>query len=387
MEHKHYFWLFTLCIFISGLASAKEQIQFAGFAFLGSDKHIGANYPYSLKASKLTNGKGQSRLDAELIKKLSLTETSFNIDTTTLADRRSGESLVLALALDRETIFFEKACGDYKLVIELSAQALIVDFENLSIVGAYPLVIQYIDAPEQQPTPDYIGQLVQQLYMGDLGINVVDEFIKIIAQIDVSKKYNHTIQVSQVVIGDEATPYLPDIFSGSNHDNFESFIAQNFSAALSRNQAISVLPFTKGYAIGNKMAARFANGDVYSLSIPESDYSVKITIPEFRKVLYDQRKTGSSWVYGSYAEVEVFEALSGRIYFNELIKNGETKLIPICQQSLSEWPAFQESMLVLFSEFTEQINVRNSSWAKIHSNKNSIKKQLKALDKVVSTCR
>ncbi len=366
---------------------AQETVQFAGFAFLGDSANVEKNYPYSSKISNLPKGNEQSLLEAALLSKLKSAEARFEINSTSLADLKSGDTLSLAFALDRETIFQEKVGTKNKLVIELSAQALLVDFENLSIIGSYPMVVQYIDVPEQEPTDEYIAESVQSLYLGDLGVNIFDEFTRVVGNIEVKRKHRNRIQVTDVVIKDEVLPYLPEKFHGSNLDNFKSYVAQSFSSALSENQRVSVLPYTKGAAIGNKMAARFSNGEVYNLSIPETDYSIELTIAGFKKVPFDERGSISSWVYGAYVDLKVFEELLSRIYFEQQVKNGATRVVTNGQENIDDWPPYQETMLVLFDELTKQISIQDKGWSKRHMGDKGLVKELKTLEGVISRCR
>jgi len=379
--------IFFLALLFPVLAFCAEDVQFAGFAFLGDSSDIEKNYPYSFEVSRLKNDNGQLLLDAALLDKLKETKLQFTLNSSGLANLKNGDSLALVLAMDRETISHEAICGDNKLVIELSAQILVVDFEGLSIVGSYPLVIQYIDAPPAPPDNAYIGGLVKELYLGDLGINMVDEFAKAISAADVKRKYKNRIQVTGVKISEDAIPFLPKRFSGDNLPNFYAYVAQSFGSSLSKNQNVSVLPYTKGSAIGGKMAARFSNGDVYNLAIPEADYSIEISIPTFKKVLFDKNASGSSWVYGVYSGVRVFEDLSGKEFFNGTIKNGSTKLVPSCQVDSDDWPAYQETMLVLFDQFSRQISSQDKGWSKTHIVEKPAIKELDSLHGVIEKCK
>jgi hypothetical protein len=386
-----------LLLFLPCSVLAEETLQFAGFAFLGESADDEKNYPHSLKISNPYQGNEGTPLDAALRfpldaalrNKLKAEELRFGINTSDSADLKSGNTLSLAFALDRETVFHERVCDGNKLVIELSAQALLVDFENLepSIIGSYPMIVQYIDRPKNPPTDEYIRGLIKKLYLGGLSVNIFDEFIRVVSTVEIKRKYGLRIKVTDVEVKEEALPYLPEQFSGPNLDNFRIYVAQSFSSALSTNQRVSVLPYTEGGAIANKMAARFSNGDVYNLLIPKTDFSIKLTVSGFKKVLFDKNAIGESWVYGVYVEPKVFEKLSGDVLFEHPVKNGATKKVLSCQTDIDDWPAYQETMLVLYDEFTKQISAQEKDWSKTHMGDKAMVKELKELEGAISKCR
>jgi hypothetical protein len=226
----------------------------------------------------------------------------------------------------------------------------------MKVIGCYPVAIQLIDVSSTYPSPKLIKQRIRELFVGKkYGVNIFDEFNKRLTDIEIKPKFKNSIQITEVVVEQKALEFLPDMYR-SDLRNFKVFLAKNFSKYLSNNQQVSVLPYTKGYAIGNKMAARFSNGEVYMLEIPQAEYEANLTLRGFKKVMYDQKKSASSWVYGVYVKLKIHQPLLGKSYIDEKFKNGATKIVPTAQENIEDWPAFQESLFVLFDSMTKQFS-------------------------------
>ncbi|MCK5680033.1 hypothetical protein KAI46_04395, partial [bacterium] len=193
-------------------------------------------------------------------------------------------------------------------------------------------------------------------------INLFDECAQLLKNITLQKFYGGSIKVTDVVIEDKALPFLPERFSCDT--NFENFVAQGFGKFLSKNQSVSILPYTKGYTIGNKMALRFSNAEVFQLQIPEPQFAVKLTIRGFKKVLTDKKAAGSCWVYGSFTRISITQPLLDKTYMDEKVKNGVAKIIPAMQKTVDDWPVFQESLMVLFDKTTKSFS-KESKYKKV----------------------
>uniref|UniRef100_UPI00203FDB28 hypothetical protein n=1 Tax=Enterobacter hormaechei TaxID=158836 RepID=UPI00203FDB28 len=55
-------------------------------------------------------------------------------------------------------------------------------------------------------------------------------------------------------------------------------LAHELSKTLSSNTGVGLLPPASGQAIGGAMAARFADGKVYQMKIPEPDYVINLLV-------------------------------------------------------------------------------------------------------------
>ena len=376
-----------IALFLPFSASqASEEVFFAGVAYLGNSANVTSKFPYTVRLMPVNGSNERSPLEKAVAKKVSgVKPDHYTLNSKNLADIRQGESLSLALALDRETVSVEPVCGQYKVLVDIGAQALVFDFETMSIVGSYPITVQYIDVFDEKPTSDDIASLVHDLYLANLKVNILDEFVSLIKKVKVKRKYGNRIQVTKIGIGGKAQSDLPAKYK-DNPNALKVFLAQSLGKALASEHGISVLPYTKGRAIGNKMSTRFANGSVFNLSIPEPDYHINLKLRGFKKVLFDKKESGQSVVYGSYINLKVFEPLSGKTYINQRFKRGATKVVPHCQIKANDWPAYQASLLGLFSELSTQVTKQDRKWAKSHAGKAGATDSLEQLEKVIKRC-
>ncbi|HIE02976.1 MAG TPA: hypothetical protein EYP59_22295 [Thiotrichaceae bacterium] len=339
-------------------------IHLAGFAFMGDFSQIKKNFPFAYEISREKLPNGQNLLDKSLCDRLTkvlLKDAHFVEGKLALL---GDGSLTLACCLDNETITVEEYEKGYKIVIDLGAQLLLFDYASFKLVACYPFTIELIDFSEVKPSDKILKDHIRALLLTDkYKINLFDECAQLLKNVKLQKFYGGSIKVTDVVIEDKALSFLPKRFS-ENTSNFENFVAQGFGKFLSKNQSVSILPYTKGYAIGNKMALRFSNAEVFQLQIPEPQFAVKLTVRGFKKVMTDERAAGSCWVYGSYTRISISQPSLGKIYLDEKVKNGVAKIIPAMQKTVDDWPVFQESLMVLFDKITKSFT-KESKYKKV----------------------
>lgn len=384
-------FIFIMGLFLTSAVSAGQQkVYFAGFAFLSNSSDIDHEYHYSKVLSELEENE-QPIFDKALREKLeNVSNPNIEIITNKLGDHnKSADALSLALVLDWEDVCVEQLAPElYKIVLNLHGQIMVFNFNEMKIIATYPFGVRVNDASKTFPDKNHIQQLFERLYTEHIdNINFLDEFVTRLKKIKIDEKFNQKLKVAEVVIGEKSIKYMPDTVK-KNQTAYKTFVAQQFSSFLSSNQNVAVLPYTKGYAIGNKMAGRFANGDVFQLEIPKEDVSIKIVVRGFKKVKMDENHTGSSWAYGSFIR---FKALYSPDFplIDAKFKNAAVKIIPSTQTQTtkeeirSNWSAFQECLLLLFKDLTLQISERSSSWISNHGKGENVKHQLKLLDKAL----
>ena len=164
-------------------------------------------------------------------------------------------------------------------------------------------------------------------------------------------------------------------------------MADQFSADLSVRNRVPVLPYMAGEAIGNAIALRFANGEAFNLVLPKPDYDVRLTLAGFKKIPYRHGSWGTSWLYGAFVHVVVVEPLSGHVYMNGMVKQAAIKIVPASQQTVSNWPAFSETLSNLLDQLSLAIAHPTHHWARVHMGRGRDFRQLSAVKKVVHLCR
>jgi hypothetical protein len=135
------------------------------------------------------------------------------------------------------------------------------------------------------------------------------------------------------------------------------------------------------------MAARFANGDVYNLKVPDPDYAITLDLLSLKKIKYDQESDGASWIYGAFIQLRAFEPLSNHVYMDAMIKQGDTKVVPASQTLVDDWAAFQVTIQGLMQGLTETLATPDPQWVHSHMGAADSYTQLEELKKVVESCK
>jgi hypothetical protein len=370
-------------LFAFATPAAATSVQFGGFTFLGSFDDAPRNYRWSFELSQEKDAAGVSELNKALSAHLSkVNNPGFSLDTA-LGDRAG---LAMAFALDRETVSVEKIGTSWKLMVTLSAQALFFDFKEKAVVASWPSVVRYTDVKASEPTDDDIRQIVRGLYLGELGVNIFDDFAQSLSTLTLNPEVTRRVQVKQVTIGADARPFLPPQFSG-NEENLKAMVAQEFSKALSVNQHIPVLPYTAGYAIQNSLALRFSDSSLLQLKIPEADYEIHLSLNNLKKIEFAKNAVGTSYVYGAYLGIKALEPVSNKIYLDATVKNGATKEVPASQTTVDDWPALQDALLILMTKFAQVLDAPTAEWAAKYAGDKDLVSNFRDLKKVLQSCR
>jgi len=385
---KNHEWLIVgIALFwLPCTTQASEIVHFAGFAYSGPYADISAAFPYTYSLNH-PGADGVDPLDHALLVQVQNHKfNGFNLDFVNLGNVQTNDALALEFALNRESVSVEQIGGIYKILIILDADALFFDMKQMQIVAAYPFGINYIDVSPTLPSKAYIQDLVNKLYLGNLKVNIIDQFSQTLESINLKQHYGNTIQVADVNISDKASAVLPDLLK-NNIEATKDLIARQFSSYLSKNGNIPVLPYTKDYAIGNKIATRFANGEVFNLKVPTPDYTISLDIRGFKKIIYDQEVGGASWVYGAFMHLKIMEPLSNHTYLDLNIKNGAVKIVPSSQTYVDDWPAYQDTLLDMMNQLTKQLMNPDESWVKSHTGDADNLTAFQNAEKVIKSCQ
>jgi len=358
------------------------DVYYGGFSYLGASNLIEINYPYSSSLNTAENG--VSAFDAVLNDRVrSAKINNFNLQLGGLADIRD-DAMAMTLALESEMTSVEKIGDRYKLLILMSAQILLFDYKSMQVVATYPIDVQFNDSLDHMPTRDDILMRYRDIYFGGTKVNILSIFIDRIKKIDPVKKYANYLKVVNVRVKDNLMTKLGE---GVSEDQLIQLMGQNFTRFLSVNQSVSVLPFTKGHAIGNKLAGRYANGDVYMMEIPEPDYAIDIALVALKKKEFSKNSSGTAYIYATQANFKFYEPLGGEIFYQGKLFNGATKKVPASQAEIFDWPSYSETLTVLFSQLSQELGNPDRKWFKKHSSNAKNFKQFKSIKKVIEQCR
>jgi hypothetical protein len=269
----------------------------------------------------------------------------------------------------------------------LSAQALFFDFKEKVVVATFPVGLSYNHFYSHAPTRDELQALIQKVYLGEIPDgNFIDTILTTLRSFTLNTEVRRRIQVTEVTIADEARAMLPESMS-ANEASLRAAIGQEMGRWLYQNQRIPVLPYATGHAIGNRMAARFADGQSFNLTIPEPDYVIRLRLTELKKKEFATAAAGTSFVYGAFLNVKVLEPLSNKTYFDATLKNGVTKLVTKDQENVDHWPTYQEALLSLMDKFTLALSHPTTEWAERHTGNKAVVADLKNLQQVLQSCK
>jgi hypothetical protein len=371
-KYSHYsvclfFFLQSCSSTVVSAADYRPDVFYSGIAYLGNFDQIKQNYPYALAINKSDNSVGLlDKQFSQLIQQSS--PQNFNLHFG-LADLKKGQSIAMALAFERESVSTEVIGDNRKIIVEAAAQVFFFDFASMTLIANVPLsiaknhvVAKTVDYQAQLPT------LFTELYLGvDNGTGLLSMALDIVesARIDLSKSLR--FQLTEVSSSEDVQSFLPPDIAAVR---FNQFIGQYFSARLAHQFTISVLPFTKGYAIGNQMAGRFANGSVFNLNLPDPDYVFALDLMNLKRAPYKD-----NLMYACRLSLSLSQKFSGKTYFNDVFQYAVPKLVSANMTQIDDWAAFHDVIEVLIDELVVQLGAPDKKWFKTHAkDKNSYDK-------------
>jgi len=382
----------VLLLLCSASASAQAPLKlfYAGVAFVGDHAGDDRAFRFSRQLLKeMAPGQDRPQLEAELHRRVAnLKNPSFElVADTRMGDYKTDDSIAVAFAVEWENVSIERAGDVTKLVLDLHAQVLLFDFakDNSRIVAVYPVAVQLRDAVRGEVTDAHILARVRKFYYDAGPTNIFDQFAARLAAITVKRTYPHRIQVKTVVVEDAARGTLAE--GRADPVAFGQFAGQSFSRFLSQNMRVSVLPHVKDAAIGGKMAARFANGDVFNLAIPEADYVITLRVQGFKKALLGENHAEKAWGYGSFAAVTIEQPELSKRYLDNAFKFAAVKKVPASATQVDDWSAYQESLFSLFDQLTRQFSAPSSEWMKRWAGGDAVAGQFSEAAKIIEKCR
>lgn len=395
----------AIVLHLAAPAWAETSVMYSGLAFRGNASEVKERYPYALALAN-EDGKDGQRLSLfrtlllETAKKSS--PPNYTIKFEGGQDLDKGQGLVLALALDRESISIEKFPTEYKVLVDINAQLTIFNYEkeSRSVAATFPIVASGITTSEGEPSPETISELVRRVIVGPPLINgttIISEFKEALDSYPVKRHYKLRVGVTEVGIEPGAESSLPT-WAKEAPNTLKLSLAQMFSRYLSRNQKLSVVPYgiiddatkerSKDGAIGGSMTVQFANGDIDNFQLPDPDFGVTLDLTGFKKVLYSETAAEQSWIYGAYVTVAGIMQSRGKVYMDVPFKQGLTRQIPTTQASIQDWPTYYEVLNELMNGLTAELTEKpNKKWIKSHTQDKRARKQMQAFAEKLEKCR
>lgn len=384
MNFFSYFALFMSVLPLEVIANSdSKEVFFAGFSFLGESEQITENFPFTHRINVSENGVYYlDRVSGEIIRRSNT--PNLNINSSGLADINNENHLTLTLSVSSETTSIEKIDNKYKLWVQVFTQLFLFDYSNMKIVGNSPIFVDYVAIFDSMPTEKDIESIFRQVIFHPENGEIFKQLKIKISELAHKEKLGNSIQVLNVEIEDAPLEMIPESYS---YGAVKNRLGELFTHFLSSNQGVNVLPYIKGHAVGNKLAGRYSDGKIFMLELPEPDFAFDIRVTHWLKQLYSESNAGSAWIYVARANFKFYEPLSQKVFFEEFLFNGATKIIPASQSIIDEWPSYVESTNVLFDKFTKQISNPSRDWLNTHARSTANFKQFNEMKKVIETCR
>ncbi|MGN6227033.1 MAG: hypothetical protein ACTHNM_06345 [Dyella sp.] len=368
-------------------AATPENIYFAGVAYSADAADVAKEFPH---LSKVLDSQVNASLSALVRERLQGQASAPKLIFDQLGSiKDASHSTALALAIDGEVTSIIKIGDLYKTRLEISAQLLFFDFKEKQVLGAFPIILDYIDTGAQPPDGAKLDALYRAMLLGSGGRgSLADEFVKTLAGATVPAPSSRHLRVTSVDFEPKAIAYLQQSAPNADVATVSRQVAREFGKYLSTNQNLAILPFASSQALGGSMAARFVEGDAYQLKIPEADYGITIKVSGFKKLEQGRTATSIGYIYGAFVDLAVTEPLSGRTYFAQQIRQGANQTVPVTQSSTEDWANAYDTLRLLFNNFTMAISDPRSGWVKTSMpDSSNAKNQMTSLQGLVQSCR
>lgn len=387
-------WLSGLLLLVitGPMAWAQQPVEvaLAGFAYAGAADTMEARFPWSQRYEAMQKASG-TPIGAGLFRALTATQPE-HLRIIAQIDELKGrdQAVAVALVIGSETVSHEQF-GDHlhKLMVLIRGQTMFFDFKSMNVVRAYPISFAYVDVLDHAPTPDEIMARVKLVYEGTVDKpGVLARFVNNVSQADIPAQVPRFLQVADVSIQPEAMSVLPaSIASDTNAAN--TWLADLVGEAISTRTGVPIVPYTKGYAIGNVMAMRVSDGTVYALQLPKPDYEINVALNGFRKVKFSEIVGGAtSLVYGAYASLGIVEPLGNKSYLNTELKNGETRVIPASQQAVDDFAHYYDAVNGLFVKLAQVLDGKgDGKWLKSAAAAKDIDQQIANIRELIQLCK
>lgn len=372
-----------------GLASAQPttEVALAGLAYAGDAASLGKRFKYSRDYEAALKAAG--RFPTRMLFDAAAQTPPDRLKLVPRIDELKGrdQAIAVALVIGSETISVEKLAGLHKLFVLIRAQVLFFDFKSMAVVRAYPISFAHIDVFDRPPLPAEIAERVRGVYEGAGGKpGIFARFGSTLAKATLPVQTSRTLGIAKVVIKPEAASSIPE-YLASTPTVAETWAADLVGEAVSTRAFVPVVPYAKGYAVGNVLSLSVSDGDVFNLKLPKPDYEISVEFTRLVKKKFGESAAGASWIYGLVSTLRIEEPVSGKVYINAELKNGETKLVPVTQTYVDDFPAYYDAINGLFVKLSETVAGGDTKWIKSAAAAPDIDKQIADTRELVKLCK
>lgn len=378
--------LVTILSFGEVLAQLPTEVALAGLAYAGSEGAVSTRFPYSQQYVKDLGEAGlpvQQRLRQALS-----TEAPQHLLIVDQIQELQGrdQALAVAMVLSSETVKVEQFGSLYKLMVLLRAQTMFFDFKSMNVVRSYPLSFAYVDLLDHDPSEAEKRERVKLVFEGaNDKPGLIARFVSSVAKASIPSHVPRYLQVTSAQIAPEVLESFPDFIKADP----QTWLADMAGEAISTRVEVPIVPFAKGYAIGNVMSMRVSDGRVWELRLPKPDYVVKVDLTGVKKIKFSEVEGGATtYVYGAYAQTQIEQPDLNKLYLNTKLKNGESRVIPASQKYVDDFPHFYDAINGLLTKLAVALSgTGDDSWIKSAAAAKDIGQQLNQTMELMKQCK
>ena len=366
-------------------ARAKIQVYDGGFSF-------GSILPNeTITNSLLKDNGGVSYINQLLVNKSkSLSNESFELKYDLLKDGiGEDDQNIMVLALDGEYIdnISIKSDNLTRTDIILNFQIIFFNAKTNSLVASIPLEISKNISSSSELSTEQIKQELKNIYENE----VARYYLELLSNFTLQSKYKNRIGVTEVIFEDNANDYFK-----KNMNKDDIFLKNRFAKSLSSfiafNNGVAIVPYGQDRTSSTIML-RFENSQ-RQINLPSPDYHIHLTIRGFKSVLFKESNIDEQWIYGSYTSIKILQPdypdEQKRIKMDEKFKNGLN--VELSKRSLDnkqsfEWIFYNDSLKVLFDNFSKQTVELDKKWVKSSNGNKKISKTFKEIKEIYDRCK
>lgn len=366
-------------------ARAKIQVYDGGFSF-------GSILPNeTITNSLLKDNGGVSYINQLLVNKSkSLSNESFELKYDLLKDGiGEDDQNIMVLALDGEYIdnISIKSDNLTRTDIILNFQIIFFNAKTNSLVASIPLEISKNISSSSELSKEQIKQELKNIYENE----VARYYLELLSNFTLQSKYKNRIGVTKVIFEDNANDYFK-----KNMNKDDIFLKNRFAKSLSSfiafNNGVAIVPYGQDRTSSTIML-RFENSQ-RQINLPSPDYHIHLTIRGFKSVLFKESNIDEQWIYGSYTSIKILQPdypdEQKRIKMDEKFKNGLN--VELSKRSLDnkqsfEWIFYNDSLKVLFDNFSKQTVELDKKWLKSSNGNKKISKTFKEIKEIYDRCK
>ena len=370
---------------ISWVANAQNKVIFGGFSF-------GSILPKDTITSTIFKENGGIFFINKLLigKTKEISNESFLVDFNLLKDDTSEEDQnVIVLALDNEYINDVSISGDNltRTDIILNFQIIFFNAKNNFLTASIPLEISKNISSVEKLNNSQIKSELKKMYENE----VLKYYYQLLNNFTLKSKFKNRIGITKVNFEDNAKENFKKYL-----DEKDIFLKNKFAKSLSSfiafNNDIAIVPYGQDRTT-NTLMLRFENTQ-REIKLPDPDYHIHLTIRGFKNILYKEGNIDEQWIYGSYTNIKIIQPdhpdENLKIKMDEKFKNGLN--VELSKRSLEnkesfEWIFFNDSLKVLFDNFSKQTLEFDKKWIKSSNESKKIKKIFKDLKEIYESCK